>query len=228
MPKIFHRQLRPPFIGELGLWQISEPEVFFLEQLNLTKVEENEIAALKGHRRLEWLSGRLLLHDMSGRAVRGACLKDEFGKPYLLDSPYHISISHSNNIVAIIASPRSVGIDVQKLVGKIERIAHKYMRPEEMESLHDKTRLEHLHVYWGAKEALYKAYGRRKLDFRKHILIEPFEFDLQQGLCKGAVKKEDFHARYLISYVQLEEFILVTAIEETETIPPPAPTTKPS
>jgi len=215
MPKIFHKNLDAPFQGEIGLWQIEEEETFFLEQLHLTKVEEKEISKMKGGRRLEWLAGRLLLHEMSGRPYRGECLKDEFGKPYLVDSPFHISISHSNAIAAVVASPQSVGVDIQKLVGKIERIAHKYMRAEEMESLEATTRLEHLHVYWGAKEALYKSYGRRELDFKKHILIEPFKYDLEVGFCKGIVRKDDFEAQYIISYKKLGDYILVLAMEES-------------
>jgi len=114
----------------------------------------------------------------------------------------------------VVASPQSVGIDVQKLVSKIGRIAHKYMREEETASLNEATRLEHLHVYWGAKEALYKAYGRRELDFKKHILIEPFQYDLDVAFCKGIVRKDDFEARYIISYKKLGEYILVLAMEE--------------
>ena len=54
-----------------------------------------------------------------------------------------------------------------------------------MKSLQPKTRMEHLSVYWGAKEALYKAYGRKKLEFKQHILVEPFKYNLKKGICKG-------------------------------------------
>ena len=122
MPLQFHRYLQPE--GELGLWKIEESEVYFLEQLNLTPIEEDYIVQLKGRRRLEWLAGRLLLHRMSGRETRGACIKDEFGKPHLEGSAYEISISHSRELAAVVAAPRNVGVDIQKLVAKIERLAH--------------------------------------------------------------------------------------------------------
>ena len=210
MPIYLHQRIDPE--GEIGLWKIEEPEIWFLEQLNLTKVEEEQIAAIKGRRRLEWLAGRLLLHQMSGRELRGECLKDEHGKPYLIKSKFEISISHSNGIAAIIAAPKPCGIDIQKLVSKIERITHKFMRREEMESLRFNTRLKHLHVYWGAKEALYKAYGRRQLDFKEHIWIEPFRYDIEKGTCKGIVRKKDFYAEYEIQYAEIEDFILVYGV----------------
>ena len=211
MPLLFHESITPA--GELGIWNIEETEDFFIEKLDLVAAEKDYIAGLKGHRKLEWLAGRYLLHYMSGREVRGACIKDEYGKPYLADSPFQISISHSRRMASVIAAPFSVGIDIQKLVPKIERIAHKFMRDIEMQSLKPNTRLEHLHVYWGAKEALYKAYGRRELDFKTNILIEPFAYDLKQGFCTGKIVKNDFSATYQIWYEKREDFILVWAME---------------
>ena len=212
MPLLFHKQLKPE--GELGLWRIAESESYFLERLKLFPKEQMSLEKMKGHRRLEWLSGRWLLHLMSGREDRGACLKDEFGKPYLENSLYQISISHSRELTSVMASPRLVGVDIQKLVGKIDRIAYKFIRPVEMDSLNEQYRLEHLHVYWGAKEALYKAYGRKKLDFRQHIFVEPFSFDLDIGKCKGFVEKDHFHLDFELFYEQLDDYILVYAAED--------------
>lgn len=201
--------------GEIGLWRIEEDEVFFLEQLNLSASEDNYIASIKGHRRLEWLASRLLLHKMSGREKRSACIKDEHGKPFLVDSLFDISISHSRLLAAVIAAPQAVGIDIQKIVDKIERIAHKYMRDEEMESLQPDTRLEHLHVYWGAKEALYKAHGRRQLDFKEHIFVHPFQYDVTNGQCSGYIQKEDEFIPFQIYYELVnEDYMLVYAVEE--------------
>lgn len=212
MPLLFHRHINPE--GELGVWRIAEEESYFLERLNLFPKEEVGLEKIKGHRRLEWLAGRWLLHLMSGREDRGACLKDEFGKPYLENSLYQISISHSRELTSVMASPRLVGVDIQKLVGKIDRIVHKFMRPVEFESVSSNSRLEHLHVYWGAKEALYKAYGRKKLDFRKHIFIEPFSYNLEIGKCKGFVEKDSYHMNFELYYEQIDDYVLVYGTED--------------
>ena len=195
----------------LGLWQISEEESFFLTQMTLTDAEQQRLAKIKGRRRLEWLAGRWLVHCLSGAKERLLCQADEFGKPHLVHSPYEISLSHSGEYAAAIIGRQSVGIDIQKLVAKIEKIAHKYMRPAESESL-DKHRIEHLHIYWGAKEALYKAYGRRRLDFIKHIHIEPFDYQ-ENGTCAGLIKKDDFEATYDIRFERIADYVLVYAIE---------------
>ena len=202
--------------GEIGLWKIKEDEHFFMEKLTLFPKELELVNSIKGHRKLEWLASRWLLHLMSGRNIRGACLKDEFGKPYLENSFFDISISHSRELVTVMAAPQAVGIDIQKLVGKIESISHKFLREEEKASLSEKNYLEHLHVYWGAKEALFKAYGRKQLDFKQHIHIKPFEFNLRNGKCFGNVIKEDYNADFEIRYEQVDDYILVYAIRIVE------------
>lgn len=212
MPLKIHRYLDPE--GEIGLWNITEAAEFFEDKLELAAEELEQLDRLKGHRRIEWLAARWLLHKMSGRQFRGACLKDEHGKPYLQGSLFSISISHSRELAAVIAAPRAVGIDIQKIVEKIDRIAHKFMREEETESLEPDTELTHLHVYWGAKEALYKAYGRRQLDFREHIHIKPFQLKGTKGQFKGEVIKDEFHATYLLEYEIIDEFVLVYAMED--------------
>ena len=92
----------------------------------------------------------------------------------------------------------------------------KFLRDEEKNSLKESNYLEHLHVYWGAKEALYKAYGRKQLDFKEHISIEPFEFNLRNGKCFGTVHKENYFADFELRYEQIADYILVYAIRILE------------
>lgn len=211
MPIIYHKIL--PKGGELGLWRIEETEVYFLDKLELFPSEVQQLAKIKGRLRLEWLASRWLLHTMSGRTLRGACLKDEFGKPYLTDSIFNISISHSWNMVAIMAAPYDIGIDIQREVSKITRIEKKFMRPVEKESLQDDTKIPHLHIYWGAKEALYKAYGRKKLGFVRHIHVDPFNYDLSNRQTTAAIHKESYHAYFELFYEKVEDIYMVYVIE---------------
>lgn len=212
MPLFLQRQLEPA--GDLGIWQIDEPESYFRDLLDLLPEERAQVDLLMGRRRIEWLAGRYLLHLLSGREERGACLKDEFGKPHLENSPYQISISHSHGLAAVIAAPEAVGIDIQFLVPKIERIAYKFMRPEETACLHPDYRIEHLHVFWGAKESLYKAYGRRMLDFREHLGLQPFTYQPAGGQCRGWIHKEGYRAEFRIEYERFDDYLLVYARQE--------------
>jgi len=212
MPLIYHKNL--PKDGELGFWQIEETEAYFLDRLELFPSEIHQLSKIKGRLRLEWLASRWLLHTMSGRTLRGACLKDEFGKPYLTDSDFNISISHSWNIVSIMAAPYTIGVDIQREVGKIARIEKKFIRPVEKESLQENTKIPHLHIYWGAKEALYKAYGRKKLGFVRHIHVDPFEYNLSIGQTTAAIHKENYHAYFDVFYEKVAACYMVYVVEK--------------
>lgn len=203
--------------GEIGLWKIEEEESFFLEALHLLPEEREQLDLIKGQRRrIEWLAARLLVHKMSGRKERGAFIKDEFGKPHLANSPFQISISHSEGMAAAVASPQAVGIDIQTFVPKIERLARKFMRQQELDSLQATTRLEQLHIYWGGKEALYKAYGRRKLDFCTHILMEPFEQFGKKGTLSGQIVTDEVEMNFQLFYEVFNDYFLVYAVEKNE------------
>ncbi|NBC09895.1 MAG: 4'-phosphopantetheinyl transferase superfamily protein [Bacteroidetes bacterium] len=212
MALLLHEHIQPE--GALGLWRIEEPEAWFLTQLDLAPSELQQLERLRGRRRAEWLAARQLVHQMSGRTERAIFWKDEYGKPHLRDSVYDISISHSHGLAAAIAAPKAVGIDIQKIVPKLERLAAKYMRPVEIESLAEgKDRLPQLHVFWGAKEALYKAYGRRALDFRKHIHISSFHYQQEGGAIAGCIEKDGLQLRFQLQYQCQEEHMLVYAME---------------
>jgi 4'-phosphopantetheinyl transferase len=199
--------------GELGLWLIEEEEDWFLERLSLSESEATRLQSLKGRKRVEWLAVRLLVHSMSGRVIRGPLVKDEFGKPHLQASPFQLSISHSRKLAAAIAAPYSVGIDIQQIVPRIERIKHKYMSKKEIANLQSDNYLAQLHIYWGAKEALYKAYGRRQLDFCQHIMVDPFEYQADGGSTTGKVIKGQHESVYQLQYQLVEDYMLVYALE---------------
>lgn len=198
------------------MWDITESETFFKEELVLTNKESEMIGDVVEKRRKEWMAGRLLLHKMSGRETRATMEKDEHGKPHLMSSTYDISLSHSGRFAAVIAAPKIVGIDVQHLVPKLKRIERKFMTIADISLLSKEFYLEHLHVYWGAKEALYKAYGKKKLEFREHILLEPFDYDVSFGQCKGYVKKDAVHMTFGIHYRLIENYMLVYAVQIEE------------
>lgn len=186
---------------EIGLWHIEEPEGVLREGLSLHPVEQAQLTSITHERRrVEWLAGRRLLHHMSGRAIRGACLKDAFGKPYLYESRFHISLSHSGDFAAVIAGPTPVGIDIQRIVPRIGRIASRFITEHEASVIEPQSATLHQHVYWCAKEALYKAYGRKMLDARRDMRILPRPYAASGATLTGEVRKGDFAAQYAVRY----------------------------
>lgn len=202
--------------AKLGIWRIEEKDTFFYEQLQLNKDELKLISMMSEKKKTEWLSSRYLVHLMSSRPHRASILKDEFGKPYILDADHFISFSHSNKLSVAIASPKVVGIDIQLIVPKITRIAKRFVSDDEEEFLinvHSSMKIPYLHIIWGAKESLYKAYGKRGLDLKKNMHLEFFEWNGNKVNFKGNVLKDSYSARFSIFAEQLENYILVYAEE---------------
>ncbi len=172
------------------------------------------MAAIRGEeRRREYLAARLLLHRMSGRRQRGELIKDADGKPHLADSHFFVSISHTVGYSAALAHPRSCGIDVQRIVPRITRIAPRFLGTEESRQLSPEHQLVQLHLIWSAKEALYKAYGRRQLDFREHLRIdlgEPFSPTSTSG--RATLETADCRLDFSLVYRIYETFVLVGAV----------------
>ncbi len=78
MPLIYTSDLIT--VGKLGVWKVEEEDAFFHNQLHVTDIEQEELDYLGIRKRKEWFSSRYLLHLLSEREIRGACLKDAFGK----------------------------------------------------------------------------------------------------------------------------------------------------
>lgn len=136
--------------------------------------------------------------------------KQPNGKPHLVPPGHlYISISHSVDLAAAIKAPIACGIDIQVLQDKIFRIQSKFATEKESGPNPSK---EHLHVLWGAKEAMYKAFGKRGLDFKAQMFLEPFEYQPNGGTTQGSVTKEGETLFFDIHYLSLQNQMLVWAL----------------
>ncbi len=126
---------------------------------------------------------------------------DDLGKPHLTNGKY-LSVTHSFNYCAIIVSSVPVGIDIEKQRDKIVRLAYKFTDIESYEGLNSSELIEKLTIVWGAKEGLYKLYGKKHLAF-KDINIK--DFDLQSMKTIGYIAENS----YTICYFKLEDFVCV-------------------
>ncbi len=210
MPIIRSEYIQPGV--ELEIWEIEETEAFFLDLMNLSNEETKHLEVITGYRRVEWLAGRYLLKQNVREISNGICAIDDAGKPFLEDTDLQFSLSHSNGRVALLLSKKQVGVDIQRIQPKITRIAHKFISEAEWKSVTPDFEIEAMHILWGAKEALYKAYGKRQLEFIDHILIEPFDPTFV-GKTTGRVEKEGYIEHYDIKYEIADAFALITAIQ---------------
>jgi 4'-phosphopantetheinyl transferase len=187
-----------------GLWYISESE----ERLSFEAMETCPEEVLNPQKRLEWLAGRVLIRSLVEHAGLTYCgiHKDEFGKPYLKELPHHISLSHSYPYVAAqIDRNQSVGIDLEQPKEKLLTIAHRVLARDEQINAGTDV-IKHC-VYWCAKEAMYKVFGKRGLHFSSQLLVKPFDLKAA-GQLSGQILADTTH-QVSLGYLIQADYVLV-------------------
>lgn len=163
-----------------AIWNIGEPESFFEAEtgLDATHIRHPE-------RRIEYLAGRFLLRQLRGDFPLHLIEKDSQGKPQVPGTKLFFSISHSYPyVMALISESQVVGVDIQTPHEHIDRLATKFLTPEEQALLQYQAELYLL--AWTAKEATYKLQGYRGVDFKTHLIIQ--KFGQENSLCQTEIR----------------------------------------
>lgn len=169
--------------AKLAVWHIKEAEEFFLEKVHLIKEIHHP------HKRLQHLAGRYLLQILQPGFPLHLIEIDEFNKPLLSNGELHFSISHCGDFAAaIVSNSISVGIDVELIKPKIEVIKNKFLSNAELLLLPEPT-LTYITLFWSVKEAVFKWYGNRSVDFKNHIQIKKIEVRNNEGIIECIFKK---------------------------------------
>jgi len=200
---------------QFGVWKIEETKEDLKEQVELDPAEEDQYTSFKSEvRKKQWLSYRILLKEML--SPDPPFLEyDAFGKPRLKNSGLFLSISHSGDYSAVITSKTCpVGIDIERLKDRIHRIKDKFLTVEEDQEIGEANRLEKLYVAWGAKEALYKIYGRPEVDFQRDIFIDSFDYLCgRKGQCSARMNTPEGLEKYDVFYERISDYMLVYALK---------------
>lgn len=176
--------------ARIAVWHITEGEDFFLQKVSVSR----EIT--HPHKRLQHLAGRYLLLELEPgfpiHLIEIAASK----KPLLANEKYYFSISHCDDYAAVIVSDKEpAGIDVELIVPKIEMIKNKFLSENEIELLNVKAQdiiaaqLQLLTLFWSSKEAIYKWYGKGKVDFKKNMIIENVFIENDKGFIDAHFEK---------------------------------------
>ena len=195
---------------EFALWKIEEQAEDLYAQLQLDEDEKAFVEKLrKGKRHLHWLGTRVLLRTMLHTDEFIDCKIDAHGKPYLVNLPYHISLSHSFDYAAVMISKKGpVGIDIEQISQKVERIAPRFLNPVELASaLQDQHKVKALYACWCAKEAVYKCHGQKEVSFADNIQLQPFTY-APEGSIQAQLQKDTLLLNYTVQYLQYEDYMV--------------------
>jgi 4'-phosphopantetheinyl transferase len=188
-------------------------------QLGLMHLPDYAVfTGISGKRELEKKASAYLLEKMFNN--RCELVYSEEGKPSLKGEGCHISISHSHDKLVILSNKRSAtGVDIELIRDKVLKIKDKFLSNEELKAADDNV--EKLIIYWAAKEALYKLYGLKEVEFAKHLYIHPFDLSFR-GKLTGEIRfspqaggtRETFQKKFSLHYEKLEDYMLVYILEE--------------
>jgi 4'-phosphopantetheinyl transferase len=196
-----------------AIWQITETAEELLSGITLSTGEELLFSSFVAEsRKKQWLAYRLLLRRLL--APENIAIEyDATGKPFLAGTDMHISVTHTEDLAAVIISRNGrVGIDIEKIKPRIEKVRDKFINEDEASLILKETELEQLTLAWCAKEALYKLFGLRNLDFRENIRVE---IPAVAGVTfRAQILHGERHYDYRLHSEKLGDCILVYLVEE--------------
>ncbi|MBS9774897.1 MAG: 4'-phosphopantetheinyl transferase superfamily protein [Tenacibaculum sp.] len=194
----------------LFIWEVTESLEDLQSGIQLTENNKIRLKKMKSELHKKAFLGVRHLFKIVGYNDDDI-IYDEFGKPHLKDRKY-ISITHSFNFCGIIISKnKSVGIDIEKQREKIINIAHKFTPINEYKNLSKNDLTKKLTIVWGAKESLYKIYGKKEISLLKHIHINNFK--LSDNNIFGRISFNNDNTLYSIKFIEFSDFICVYALK---------------
>jgi phosphopantetheinyl transferase len=185
MPMVYQQNINPS--TRLGVWHIKEEESFFTTHVSVQR------SITHPHKRLQHLAGRFLLKELFPDFPYSLIRIADTRKPFLENEAYHFSISHCGDYAAVlVSSEMRVGVDVELISNKVDRVKHKFLSPAEQNIITDLSGADDdlnktlLTCAWGIKESLYKWFGVGEVDFIEHLQINQLNLNGNTGtaLCK--------------------------------------------
>ena len=213
MPLHAVQRLSPTAV--LGLWHLTEapaglwallPEPAAYHPL----IPATADATRQGH----WLAGRVLVHvlanELSLEAAGPLLLQnDATGRPWLAGAGGAVvSLSHSGVwVAAVLSRGGRVGVDVEIVRDKAQRLASKFLAPAEWAAAQAATETEatdasaHYTLLWSAKETLYKLAAQRGITFKNQLLLDTFSSQ-HAGEIPASLVLNDVETRHCVCYHQ--------------------------
>ena len=195
--------------AEIAVWQVTETEE---ELLNITSVPHDELEEISLFRsesqRRQKLAVRALINEMFEE--RMYLNHHDNGKPYLENCATNISITHTENYVAVIThEEEEVGIDIESLERDFSAVEKKALSEDEIDDLEDEKKNEQLAIYWCAKEAIFKRMSQNRVDFAEQIEVEKFRPKGEGELEATFIHKDEHEEEFDLEYLMFDRHVLV-------------------
>ena len=192
--------------NDLLLWKLSENETQLSNLVNISLSSKSKLDLIKSssqRRQFLGVQNLLNLHKIKNDML----FYDDNGKPHLLNNKF-ISISHSFDYCGVIVSNVKVGLDIEKFRSKILNISKKFVSESDL-GLIKLNSIENVTKVWSIKEAVFKAFGHNKIDFKKNIIIKSVNEKFNKA--NVLIFKNEISENYSIEIYNFSEYICCVA-----------------
>lgn len=203
------KDLEDPAHSRVGVWKITESEAELRTMTSIPSDELEEISYIKNESlRKQRLAVRALLDAMFEEKVYLS--HHDNGKPYIENNAINISITHTDQYVAVILNEEDeVGIDCESLNRDFSAVEKKALSDEEIGDLEDEQKNEQLAIYWCAKEAIFKLTSQYDVDFAEQIQIDGFRYRNEGELSATFTDKDGYEQELNLYYFTFDRHVLV-------------------
>ena len=203
------KDLDDPAHSRVGVWKITESEAELRTMTSIPSDEPEEISYIKNESlRKQRLAVRALLDAMFEEKVYLS--HHDNGKPYIENNAINISITHTDQYVAVILNEEDeVGIDCESLNRDFSAVEKKALSDEEIGDLEDEQKNEQLAIYWCAKEAIFKLTSQYDVDFAEQIQIDGFRYRNEGELSATFTDKDGYEQELNLYYFTFDRHVLV-------------------
>ena len=195
--------------AEIAVWHVTESEE---ELLSLTSVPNDELEEISLFRsesqRRQKLAVRALINEVFEDKMY--LNHHDNGQPYLENCATNISITHTDNYVAIIIhDEEEVGIDMESLDRDFSVVEKKALSEDEIDDLEKDRRNEQLAIYWCAKEAIFKRMSQNRVVYAEQIEVEKFNVRKEGELEATFIHKDEHEEDFELEYMIFDRHVLV-------------------
>ena len=190
----------------LFLWKLSETEIELNNHIDLSLSSISKLDLIKSSSQRKQFLGvqnLLKLHNVNN----GSLFYDKNGKPHLSNNKF-ISISHSFEYCGVIVSDVKVGLDIEKFRPKILNISKKFISESDW-NLIKLSSVENVTKVWTIKEAVFKAFGHKAIDFKKNIIITSINKKLNKA--SVSISNNQITENYNIEIYNFSQYLCCVA-----------------
>ena len=184
---------------EYQLWEIDIDITKIISSYEIFTNYHPNINSYKNHFRTnQILHTRRIIKKMVGENID--LIQNENGKPHLIGSNKHISISNHKNYIAVIIANFPCGIDLETTKRNYQIIQHKFLHSHDLLVKNNYD----LSLIWCAKEVLYKIIGNPLINFRKHLFVEKNNDEII-----GTCVHDSLSFKANLSLIKIKDLVLI-------------------